>query len=129
MTSAQFTIVSFTTITLFAVFVMLGVAFRKRPELHKRLMVLAMIAILAPATSRLIALFGMSDHFTAIHLAVPSLFVAWCVLADWRAGRGVHAAYAIGGPIIVASWHRGHCGSGLRAPTAGASWGSGSCAA
>jgi hypothetical protein len=103
-TGVQFLIIPLTTIALFAVFVTLGIALRKRAAAHKRLMVLAMIAILAPATTRLITLFGVRDYSMLVQIAVPSLFVAWCLIADWRAGRGVHAVYAIGGAIIIASW-------------------------
>ena len=104
LTGAQFTIVPLTTIALFAAFVSLGIVFRKRAALHKRFMVLAMIAVLSPATSRLIALFGVREYSMMIQLIVPALFVAWCLFADWRAGRGVHAVYVIGGAVIVASW-------------------------
>jgi hypothetical protein len=103
-TGVQFLIIPLTTIALFAVFVTLGIALRRRAAAHKRLMVLAMIAILAPATTRLITLFGVRDYSMLVQIAVPSLFVVWCLVADWRAGRGVHAVYAIGGAIIIASW-------------------------
>ena len=104
LTGAQFVLIPLTTITLFAVFVALGIALRKRAALHKRLMVLAMIAILGPATARLLTLFGLQHYGMLFQIGVPALFVAWCLIADWRAGRGVHAVYAIGGFVIVASW-------------------------
>jgi hypothetical protein len=103
-TGAQFVIIPLTTIALFAVFVALGVALRKKAAAHKRLMVLAMIAILGPATARLAGLLGLREYVTSLQLAVSMLFVAWCLIADWRAGRGVHPAFAIGGFVILASW-------------------------
>ena len=103
-TGAQFVIIPLTTIALFAVFFALAVALRKKAAAHKRLMILAMIAILGPATARLAALLGLREHVTSLQLVVPLLFVAWCLIADWRAGRGVHPAFAIGGFVILVSW-------------------------
>lgn len=41
----------------FAVLVGLGITFRRKPDLHKRLMVLAAVTLLAPAVARLVLLF------------------------------------------------------------------------
>ncbi|MEO8020002.1 MAG: hypothetical protein ABI769_19515 [Pseudomonadota bacterium] len=104
LTGAQFAAIPITTITLFGLLVTLGLVFRRRAALHKRFMVLAMIAVIAPATSRLIVLLGLRDHSMAVQLLVPSVFVGWCLWTDWRAGRGVHWLYVVGGLIVVASW-------------------------
>ncbi len=104
LTGVEFAAIPMTTITLFAVFVALGIALRRRAALHKRFMVLAMIAVLAPAASRLIAWLDLRAQATLVQLMVPALFLGWCLLADWRASRCVHAVYVIGGAVILASW-------------------------
>ena len=104
LTGAQSTIVSLTSILLFAVFVSAGLWFRRRAALHKRLMVLAMIAVLTPATARLIAFAGLREHALFVQIAVLTVFVAWCWLADWRSSGRVHPVYVVGGLAIVASW-------------------------
>jgi len=101
---AASTIVPLTSISLFAIFIALGVAFRRRTALHKRFMVLAMIAVISPATSRLLTLLGLRDYSMYLIPLVITLFVAWCVVHDWRHHRIVHPAFAIGGVVIVASW-------------------------
>ena len=44
---------NFFTLVMFAAFVSLAVVFRKRPEAHKRLMLLASMSIIGPALARL----------------------------------------------------------------------------
>ena len=46
----QFSIIGFTSIGLFAVFIALGIAFRRRPGLHRRFMILGFIASISPAS-------------------------------------------------------------------------------
>ena len=70
LTNTQHTLVGITSIGMFAVFIALGVATRRRSALHKRYMVLAMIAILSPATSRLMArawAVRVREHFRSRH--------------------------------------------------------------
>jgi hypothetical protein len=104
LTGAQGTIVSLTSIALFTVFVAAGLWFRRRAALHKRLMVLAMIAVLTPATARLIAFAGLREHAMFVQIAVLSLFVAWCFVSDWRSTGRIHPVFVCGGPAIVVSW-------------------------
>jgi hypothetical protein len=104
LTSPQFVIVPITGIAFFAAFVALGIAFRRRAALHKRFMVLAMLAVLGPPVARLMILAGAQQHYLAIQTTVPALFVAWCLIADWRKNRIVHPVFAIGGGLLVVSW-------------------------
>jgi hypothetical protein len=104
LTSPQFVIVPITGIAFFAVFVALGIAFRKRAALHKRFMVLAMLSVLGPPVARLMMLAGAQAHYLAIQTTVPALFVAWCLIADWRNNRIVHPVFAIGGGLLIISW-------------------------
>jgi len=67
-------------------------------------MTLAMIAILPPATARLIALAGGQQHFLLLQTTLTALFVAWCLVGDWVKYRAVHPVYGIGGVLLVLSW-------------------------
>jgi hypothetical protein len=101
---AQFSIIGFTSIGLFGAFIALGVAYRRRPALHRRFMVLGMIASISPATARVLRLVGVQDYRDALIPLCAVAFVAACMAYDWRRHRVVHPAYAIGGVIIAASW-------------------------
>jgi hypothetical protein len=104
LTNAQHTLVGFTSIGLFAVFIALGVAMRRRASLHKRFMVLAMIASLSPATARLMTALELFEFRNFFVPGVAAAFVMACLVHDWRRYRVIHLAYVIGGAVIVASW-------------------------
>jgi hypothetical protein len=104
LTPPQFTIVGIMSLVLFAGFLALGIAFRRRAALHKRFMVLAMISVLTPAASRIVMQLGLRDHWTYLVPIVPALFVACCLAYDWQKQRLVHPVYAIGGAALIASW-------------------------
>jgi hypothetical protein len=104
LTPPQFTIVGIMSLVLFAGFLALGVAFRKRAAYHKRLMVLAMIGVLTPAASRIITQSGLREHWTYLVPLFPALFVAWCLAYDWHKHRIVHPVFGIGGAVVIASW-------------------------
>lgn len=100
----QFSIVGFTTIGLFAVFIGLGIAWRRRPGLHRRFMMLGFIASISPATARVLRLLDLQPHRDLLIPLCVALFVAACLVHDWRKYRVVHPAYVIGGLVIVTSW-------------------------
>jgi hypothetical protein len=87
---------------VFACLVGAGFYYRRRGDVHKRLMLLATIAILPAATARLpfafiqqvgpLAFFGLAD-----------LFIVPCVVYDLLTRGRVHRATAWGGLLIVAS--------------------------
>jgi len=104
LTPEQFTVVGVTSLGMFAVFAGLGIALRRRAALHKRFMVLAMIAVLTPPSSRVLTMLGLREYWTFLVPVVPALFIAWCLVHDWRRYRLVHPVYAIGGLVIVALW-------------------------
>jgi hypothetical protein len=104
LTNAQHTLVGLTSIGMFAVFIALGVATRRRSALHKRYMVLAMIAILSPATARLMTAVGLFEYRNVFVPAMAAAFTIACLAHDWRVSRIVHPAFVIGGAVIVASW-------------------------
>jgi hypothetical protein len=104
MNSQQFVFVPLFAIAAFACLVTAAVLLRKRAQLHKRLMVLAMISVLGPPVARLINLFQGGAHFLLIQTTVPAVFIAWCLISDWRKYRIVHPIYLYGGTLLVISW-------------------------
>jgi hypothetical protein len=71
----QFLLVMYTEIALFAAFVTIGVLNRKRPRIHRPMMLLACLAILSGATGRIAvtgAIFGY-HHWMGIFAPVVSL--------------------------------------------------------
>jgi hypothetical protein len=100
----QFSIIPFTSIGLFATFIVLGVAYRRRPGLHRRFMILAMVASISPATGRVLRMLDVQDYRNTLIPLCAALFIGACLVYDWRKHRVVHPAYLIGGLAIVASW-------------------------
>jgi hypothetical protein len=102
---AQFSIIGFTSIGLFALFIGLGIAWRRRPGLHRRFMILGFIASISPAAARILRLLDVPPpHRNLLIPLCAALFVAACLVHDWRRHRVVHPAYVIGGLVIMASW-------------------------
>jgi hypothetical protein len=87
---------------LFAGFVVLGIVYRRRPDLHKRLMVLAALTLLAPAVARIVLLFTRKP--LPQFLAFYACFLL-CVLIDTLRHRRLHPAFAIGVPVVVVAFH------------------------
>ncbi|HUR21738.1 MAG TPA: hypothetical protein VMZ90_13060 [Vicinamibacterales bacterium] len=104
LTNTQHTLVGLTSIAMFSAFVALGVATRRQGAVHKRYMVLAMVAILSPATARIMIGLGVPRYATYFVPAMAAAFVIACMVYDWKRYRVVHPAYVIGGAVIVASW-------------------------
>lgn len=96
----SFLVLPFFDIAVFATLVAAGIALRARPETHKRLMLLATIAMLDAAIARMpgmlalgpLAFFGLQD-----------LFVVAAVAYDVVSRRRVNAAYVWGGLLILLS--------------------------
>ncbi len=89
-------------LALFGVFVAAGTAFRKRPEVHKRLMLLAMVAVVGPGANRAVALLvghGVRDF----HVLVITTLVWWAIVYDWRTRGRPHWVLLCGGLLLIAS--------------------------
>ncbi|MES1265270.1 MAG: hypothetical protein ABUU24_06420 [Variovorax sp.] len=105
LTPAQASIIALTSITAFAVLVTLGITFRRRASLHKRFMLLAMIAVLGPATARIVNLIGgVGKHGMLVQMIVIGVFTAGCLIHDWRRHRVVHPIFAAGGAVLILLW-------------------------
>ena len=78
-----------------------GFYFRRRPDVHKRLMLLATISILAAAIARLP--FAIMRAGPPAFFGLTDVFVVACVLYDLVTLRRIHRATALAGLFIVAS--------------------------
>jgi len=83
----------------------------KRPEVHKRLMVLLMAAMMTPAIARLFLTFlappsataGPPPPFVSIPPAlVADLFIVVAIVRDWRKFGRPHPVYLYGGAVVLA---------------------------
>ena len=106
-----FHIASTSMITLFGVFVCAAIAYVRRPEIHKRLMLLATISMLPPAIARLFFAVsvgigpglrpGLGPPRTVESVLAPALIADALILAgviyDMRTRGRPHPAYLIGG--------------------------------
>ena len=104
LTAPQFTIVPLMSVALFAALAGAAVVQRRKPQVHKRLMTLAMISVLGPPVARLIVLIGQPQHYLGLQTGVVVVFVVWCLVADWLRHRIVHPVYSLGGALLIASW-------------------------
>jgi hypothetical protein len=86
----------------FASLVTAALLYRRRPEIHKRLMLCATIAILAPALGRLPFAFIQQGSPMVVWGLADLAFVA-CILYDWVSIKRVHPAYIWGGSLVVLS--------------------------
>jgi hypothetical protein len=105
-----FAIVPLGGIAFFAVTFALAVANVRRPELHKRLVMLAAISILDAAIARwfmtLLAPPGAVGP-PPVAVAIPPALVAWLLVVvamihDWRSRGRPHPVYLIGGAALLA---------------------------
>jgi hypothetical protein len=87
---------------LFGVFVGIGTLSRHRPDIHKRSMLLATIAIVGPAASRATLLLwgrGIRDP----HVIVMSALLIAALLSDWRTRGRPHWWLICGSLVLIAS--------------------------
>jgi hypothetical protein len=104
-----FLIVPIYTIATFAAFVIWAIANIRRPEWHKRAMLLATITVLGAPVARPLIVFVYKFPPTEqlpVWLGVPSSIVGWILVAagmtwDWRTHGKVHPAWLIGGAVLV----------------------------
>jgi hypothetical protein len=105
---------------VFAILIGAGFYFRRRPDVHKRLMMLATISILAAAIARLP--FAIMQAGPPAFFGLTDLFVVACVLYDLITLRRVHRATVLAGLLIVASQPLRLLLGGTHAWLAFASW-------
>ena len=99
--AASFLMLPLGDMALFAGLFGAAVRYRRKPEVHKRLMLLATVAIVFAAVSRRIP-YEQPWMFLAIWLAP----VAAAMASDWRTHGRVHRVYLVGLAILVAGFAR-----------------------
>lgn len=104
-----FLIVPLTVIVTFAVLFIFAISNIRRPEFHKRLMLLATISVLnAPVARPLIAWvwkFPPTDQLP-VWIDVPATYLSYLLIVpalifDWRRNGRIHPVYMIAVPILV----------------------------
>lgn len=124
-----FHIATVSMITLFGVFVAAAIVYVSRPDVHKRLMLLATASMIPPAIARLFFAArvgiapglrpGIGPPRTIGSVLAPALIADLLILAgviyDIRTRRRPHPAYLIGGGIMLAV-------QVLRGPASTTSW-------
>jgi hypothetical protein len=99
--SLSFLVVPLGDISVFAILVGAGFYYRRRPDVHKRLMLLATVSILAAAIARLP--FAIMQAGPPAFFGITDLFVLACILYDLITLKRVHRATALAALLIIAS--------------------------
>jgi hypothetical protein len=97
-----FLVIPIGDILVFAMLVGAAFYFRRRVEIHKRLMVVATIGLLTAAIARLPFAFILANGPLAF-FGLTDLVLLACVLYDSVAHRRLHPAYVWGGLLLVLS--------------------------
>lgn len=104
--SQQAAAMDFGTALMFLVLVAIALYLRRRPEYHKRIMVLACCSLLLPAIGR-IPLFGtvlfQTVGFWGL-VAITEVPPLTCILYDTIKHRRLHPAFGWGGAVLLASF-------------------------
>ena len=87
------------SVVMFAGFVIAGFVKRRTPATHKRLMLLASIAIITPALAR----FWFAHRTPQIGLGLTNLFVVAMFAHDWWRDRRLHPVTLWGGLLVFLS--------------------------
>lgn len=98
----QFLLVMYTEIALFAVFVTLGVLARKRPRIHRPMMLMASLAIVSGATARIAqvnSIYGF-HHWVATFGPVVTLGLLLLVVR-WGLTRSFDRPFAAGLAVLT----------------------------
>ena len=51
-----------------------------------------------------VSVLDQRKHVIYFQVGVTALFVAWCLIADWRKNRILHPVFVIGGLGLILSW-------------------------
>jgi hypothetical protein len=87
---------------VFAILVGAAFYFRRRPDVHKRLMLLATIAILPAAVARLpVGFIERGGPF--VFFGLSDLFILPCLIYDFATRGRPHRATILGGLLVIAS--------------------------
>ena len=96
-----FLVVPLGDMLVFPILVGAGLYFRRQPDVHKRLMLLATISILAAAIARLP--FAIMQAGPPAFFGLTDVFIVVCVLYDLITLRRIHRTTALAGLLIILS--------------------------
>jgi glucose uptake protein GlcU len=105
--ASQFLWGNLTLLSAFVVFVSLAIAYRARPAAHKRLMLLAALAMIVQSLGRIGTFpafqLGSSPELSEAVFGLGGLaaLLAVLVIHDWTVMRRVHRAVAWGAPLLL----------------------------
>jgi hypothetical protein len=99
-TAQQFLIVPITDMILFAIYLGLSLGSLKNPEAHKRLMILATLAVIPAAVGRIAGIFEISNLLIILVIQHGILYSG--IVYDFIKQKRVHAVYIWGGLLLVA---------------------------
>jgi hypothetical protein len=97
-----FLVVPLGDMVVFATLVGLGLWFRKKPDVHKRLMLLSCVGMITAAVGR-IPVAAFHDAGVPAFFGFTDLLLVICLVYDRRKHGRVHPAFAWGVPFIVLS--------------------------
>ena len=109
----QFLIVPLGTIVLFGLFVAAGVYYRRRPEIHRPMMLMATLLVIPAAVSRIAPLSALYENTSLRVVFGPYLwtlvFATLLLLAKWAMTRSFDRWFAMAYGCLVAAymltWH------------------------
>jgi hypothetical protein len=94
-------VIPLASVVVFAILVGLGLYHRRRPDAHKRLMLLATLALLPPALGRIQILNAVGPQ---AFFGVTLVFIAAVIAYDYWTQRRVHAVSLWGGLFLALSF-------------------------
>ncbi|HBY64175.1 MAG TPA: hypothetical protein DEH78_30505 [Solibacterales bacterium] len=90
----------FAVLGVFVILMLLGYRYRRRPDIHKRLMTMGMLCVLGPALTRLPFL---PNHNVGVTIAFNVGLILAVVLTDTILCRRLHPAFAGGAALVIGS--------------------------
>jgi len=96
-----FLVIPLGDIFIFTLLVSAGFLWRRKPEIHKRLMLLATLAILPPAVARIPIALGLPLN-PLIFFGIPDLIMFGCIGYDLMTRKRLNPAYLWGGVALLA---------------------------
>lgn len=120
-TPLMFMAIPFFDVAVFAALVGVALWYRRRSDIHKRLMLLATLSILAPGVARIPLDFIKQGGLPMI-IVLTLLPVIICAAVDTVRNRRLHPAFGWGGAVVIVSWPLRLMVAGTAAWTQFATW-------
>jgi hypothetical protein len=112
-TPSQFMIVPLGSIVTFGLFVAVGIYFRRRPEIHRPMMLMATLLVIPAAVARIAPLNALYENTALVSVFGPNfwtlIFATVLLLGKWAITRSFDRWFAIAYGCLVATymlnWH------------------------